>query len=129
MSELSQIIANVSIERALVLSKLYGNLAWRNHVSIYEARDLEDSLFSKCKQFVVPSKAFSPQSRSDKILHVLGEGYESGGHTRVVERLAACSSAANCQDLLITDLFWCREMMTTENYQIKLTPTIVCLCR
>lgn len=97
-------IERADVDNALALARLYGNIAWNNPVGIYRACDVEDVVFQKLEHVmkIVTDKA--RPARSANILHVLTEGYTSGGHTRVLERLVTSAKADVGQDVVVVEL-------------------------
>jgi hypothetical protein len=77
----------VSPSDAIALSRLYGNIAWNNPVGIFRADDIEDIVYAKVAKIRSEVLNQNHSVKNGKLLHVLTEGYTSGGHTRVVERL------------------------------------------
>ena len=84
------------------MAKVYGSLAWSNHVNIYSAPEIEDYLFSKCTGLKI--SLHNVKIKNGKILHVLSECYPTGGHTRVVERLLSETRENQFQDVMIVGL-------------------------
>ena len=102
LDELRDKILSVDLSDGLGLAKVYGSLAWSNHVNIYSAPEIEDYLFSTfIKLKALPNKS---ALKNGKILHVLSECYLTGGHTRVVERLLCETKELQYQDVIITGL-------------------------
>ena len=103
LDDLQKKIISSDLESALGLAKLYGNLAWNNHVNIYSAVEIEDCLFQKLQALKVLPIIIKSKTNG-KILHVLSEGYTTGGHTRVVERLLTENGATPFQDVIIVGM-------------------------
>lgn len=100
LDDLKQAIMSADAHNALGLAKLYGNMAWHNHVGIYSAHDIECHLLTELKSLGL-FPAASPGTKNGRILHVLSDCYVTGGHTRVVERLVECTATDQIQDVLI----------------------------
>ncbi len=103
LDDLQQKIISADLKSAIGLAKLYGSLAWRNHVHCYSAPEIEDCLFQKLQELRVLPKNIKLK-KNGKILHILSEGFTSGGHTRVVENLLSENGATPCQDVIIVGL-------------------------
>ena len=88
------------INSALSLARVYGNLLWFADVGVYDASEIEAALISRCNiDLGLPQSNVDLAVRSS-VLHVITEPYVSGGHTRLMEKLA--SMHAEPVDLLIT---------------------------
>ncbi|MFC5498418.1 hypothetical protein ACFPOE_12810 [Caenimonas terrae] len=101
MAELKKKILTSALENALGMAALYGNLAWHNFVGIYSAEEIEDALFEKINSRELQ---VARSEKNGRLIHVLSEGYLSGGHTRVVERLVAAGAGVLGQDVVVTGL-------------------------
>ncbi|WP_119688452.1 group 1 glycosyl transferase [Pseudomonas putida] len=99
LAELAQsIIAEPSLEHALELAQHYGNLCWTMNVGIYDNPALEQELAKRLKAESGPFKMASFEGRDT--LHVVSEPYLTGGHTRLMEKLAGMHDVL--PDLMIT---------------------------
>ena len=96
-------IQSANAADALALARLYGNVAWNNPVDIYRGDDIENDLYAKVGSLAALVLSGVAPLKNDKILHVLTEGYTSGGHTRVLERLLEASSDLPLQDVVVVD--------------------------
>ena len=96
----SAILSEPELDAALELAHIYGNLLWFADVGIYDASDLEQELISRCtatpNRVVVDVDAVVRGS----VIHVVTEPYVTGGHTRLMEKLAGMHDRP--VDLLIT---------------------------
>lgn len=102
LQDLQKRIVDASVVQALALARVYGNIAWNNHIGVYRADNIEEIVYGKLeavKQAVLGTNV----AKNGKVIHVLTEGYDSGGHTRVVERLLACQSKIT-QDVAIVEI-------------------------
>jgi hypothetical protein len=72
------------LNQAVQMSRFLGEILWKNSVGHYELIDLENLLVNKyIKQFNVEVKSVQRYP----YLHVLTKAYDTGGHTRIVDRL------------------------------------------
>jgi hypothetical protein len=84
LKELNKLILESNdIEFSLKAGFVYGFLLKTNFVGIYREDSLESELVRKAMD-VVPTSESPVQ---DRILHVISEPYEVGGHTRLLEQL------------------------------------------
>ena len=83
LDDLRKLIGQSSISDALALANLYGKIACRNFVGVYEARDIEDALYTRLARVQGDVLSSSKAIRNERVLHVLTVGLETGGHTRV----------------------------------------------
>lgn len=104
LEELFLRIQGAKAADALALARLYGNIAWNNPVDIYRADDIENDLHAKVKSLATLVLSRVVSIKNDKILHVLTEGYTSGGHTRVLERLLGASGDLPSQEVVVVDI-------------------------
>lgn len=77
-----------SIEKSLSKARFLGELLWKNSTGCHQLNELEQSLLTKIQSELSSelSSYASPQ-KTQGYLHVLSKAYDTGGHTRVVERL------------------------------------------
>lgn len=99
LAELAQrVIAEPSLERALELARYYGSLCWTMNVGIYDSPELERELV---KRFRVEAGLLQKAKfEGGDTLHVVSEPYLTGGHTRLMEKLAGMHDSP--PDLMIT---------------------------
>lgn len=87
------------LNQAVQMSRFLGEILWKNSIGQYELIDLENILVDKyIKQFNVKVK----NVQRHLYLHVLTKAYDTGGHTRIVERLIN-SEAMQESAVLITE--------------------------
>ncbi|MFL4182994.1 hypothetical protein P9385_25115, partial [Escherichia coli] len=100
IKKLSHDILDQKFEKSLRDAELLGRLLWHNQTGIYELNALESSLidffcrYSNCKEF------FNLNPSDNDLLFIATEVYLTGGHTRLMERLAK-GKEGKCE-LLIT---------------------------
>ncbi|OSL18626.1 hypothetical protein ECSG_00546 [Escherichia coli B175] len=100
IKKLSHDILDQNFEKSLRDAELLGRLLWHNQTGIYELNALESSLidffcrYSNCKEF------FNLNPSDNDLLFIATEVYLTGGHTRLMERLAK-GKEGKCE-LLIT---------------------------
>lgn len=87
------------LNQAVQMSRFLGEILWKNSIGQYELIDLENILVDKyIKQFNVDVNSVQRYP----YLHVLTKAYDTGGHTRIVERLIS-SEAMQESAVLITE--------------------------
>lgn len=86
------------LERALELARHYGNFCWSMNVGIFDNPELERSLARRLKAEAGSFKRSDLDQRD--ALHVVSEPYLTGGHTRLMEKLAGMHDSR--PDLMIT---------------------------
>ncbi|MEQ7919213.1 hypothetical protein ABQX22_08460 [Xanthomonas sp. WHRI 1810A] len=94
------ILKEPSLDVALELAHAYGNLLWFADIGIYDASPLEQALISRCASSFDPPGLDIGVAETGTVIHVVTEPYVTGGHTRLMERLARMHEAP--VDLLIT---------------------------
>jgi hypothetical protein len=74
-------------EDAAAAAELAGRLAWMNHPGVFASARVEDVLTAiAAERFSWPAPALAPTDGPQRVLHVLTEGYDTGGHTRLAWR-------------------------------------------
>ncbi|WP_154660633.1 group 1 glycosyl transferase [Pseudomonas cremoricolorata] len=86
------------LHTALNLSRCYANLCWSMNVGIYDAPLLERAMAERAGQSLMLQETVCSPTRDT--LHVISEAYLTGGHTRLMEKLASMHDTA--PDLLVT---------------------------
>lgn len=71
---------------ALLCAHYYGGIHRFNFLGVYRDDDLELDLVERFNRLYRPDLNCV---KSDKVLHVISEPYQSGGHTRLLERLVS----------------------------------------
>jgi hypothetical protein len=83
---------------ALRRSRFLGELLWKNNIGCYQLIELEQYLIAHyANQFEAIVAGIEPMtapSSTTQYLHVLTKAYDTGGHTRVVERLIGSAALA-----------------------------------
>jgi len=87
------------LNQALTLASAYGNLLWFADVGIHDAPLIEADLIERCLSMVDTDSVEAP-NECGGVLHVVSEPFMTGGHTRLMEKLA--SMHAEPVDLLIS---------------------------
>lgn len=86
LNKLTDKILNEDLEECLESAVWLGRLLWHNNVGEYSLVDFETKLIDKYQ--CVVSCSLLDEVKNDKLLFVASECYLSGGHTRLMERLA-----------------------------------------
>ncbi|MCU0214172.1 hypothetical protein N8A88_26705 [Pseudomonas shahriarae] len=87
------------LNQALALASAYGNLLWFADVGIHDAPLVEANLIERCLSMAGSTFGATPNQRGG-VLHVVTEPYMTGGHTRLMEKLASMHPERT--DLLIS---------------------------
>jgi len=95
----SAIRETVNIDEALELAQAYGNLLWFADVGIHDAPEVEVDLIERCARSL-DVDAQQCATGGTSVLHVITEPLLTGGHTRLMERLAEMQGSPT--DVLIT---------------------------
>ncbi len=99
LAELAEHVeSEASIDDALVLARYYGNLCWSMGSVVYDSSDLERKLASR----VIAERGLAARTDAQQkdALHVVSEPYLTGGHTRLMEKLADMHETT--PDIMIT---------------------------
>jgi hypothetical protein len=87
------------LNQALALACAYGNLLWFADVGIHDAPLIEADLIERCLS-MSDTGSVAALNECGEVLHVVSEPFMTGGHTRLMEKLA--SMHAEPADLLIS---------------------------
>lgn len=83
----SKILSEADINQALDTARQYGSLLWFADIGIYDAPTIEDNLIERCvklfQNYVIDTCDYSAP-----VVHVISEPLLTGGHTRLMEKLA-----------------------------------------
>lgn len=93
------ICKTTDLNQALTLASAYGNLLWFADVGIHDAPLVETDLIERCLTMADTSFTATSKERGG-VLHIVSEPFMTGGHTRLMEKLA--SMHAEPVDLLIS---------------------------
>jgi hypothetical protein len=85
---LSRVEKEPSFGRAIHITRFLGEVLWKNATGHYQLADLERLLIER----IEPDIPVTDHSRQCRFGHVLTKAYDTGGHTRVVERLVVCEA-------------------------------------
>lgn len=80
---LARIAAEPVLDRAIHSAKFLGEVLWKNATGYYQLADLERALIDR----VEPELPVLAVTHLCRYGHILTKAYDTGGHTRVVERL------------------------------------------
>lgn len=97
-TSLKKIAAEKNLDRAIHLSRFLGEVLWKNSTSYYQLVELERELVERIESKVPIVEG----SHRCCYGHVLTKAYDTGGHTRVVERLIT-SNALQDSAVLVLD--------------------------
>lgn len=93
--------SSCSYEQAIARARFLGELCWKNSIGCYQLIALERMLLNQYAPLFDDCRQLS-SSKHIAYLHVLTKAYDTGGHTRVVERFI--SSTALCDSaVLVTE--------------------------
>ncbi|WMW79255.1 hypothetical protein RF679_11410 [Undibacterium cyanobacteriorum] len=101
------IIKNAArLDDAIRAARFLGELCWKNSIGCYQLIDLENHLAERfAAEFEMQAKQILAQAQTKtKIpyVHVLTKAYDTGGHTKVVERFIA-SQALRASAVVVTE--------------------------
>lgn len=77
-----------SVDKAILMARFLGEVLWKNATGHYQLADLERELIERLEPAISVPDGF----RLCRFGHVLTKAYDTGGHTRVVERLVVCDA-------------------------------------
>ena len=79
----SSVVAEPSFNRAIHIARFFGEVLWKNATGCYQLAALERTLVDRIGHS-------TDHSRRCRFGRVLTKAYDTGGHTRGVERLVVC---------------------------------------
>lgn len=77
-----------SADKVIRMARFLGEVLWKNATGHYQLLDLERELIERFE----PAISVPCSIRLCRFGHVLTKAYDTGGHTRVVERLVVCDA-------------------------------------
>lgn len=83
----SRIFSEVDLGESLDIATQYGNLLWFADIGIYDAPAIERNLIERCLG-EINNCTFERQDDCASVVHVISEPLLTGGHTRLMEKLA-----------------------------------------
>lgn len=83
----SRILSEVDLDQSLDIATQYGNLLWFADIGIYDAPAIERYLIDRCLG-QLNGCTFDRQDDCASVVHVISEPLLTGGHTRLMEKLA-----------------------------------------
>lgn len=92
------VAADVPLAQALQAARFIGEVLWKNATGIYQLASIERALLDR----VEPLVPVVPVPRVCRFGHVLTKAYDTGGHTRLVERLVVSEALADSM-VLVTE--------------------------
>lgn len=87
-----------SLTRTLQIARFLGEVLWKNATGIYQLAEWEQRLLDR----IDPLVPDVPVQRICRFGHVLTKAYDTGGHTRLVERLVTSEALADSM-VLVTE--------------------------
>lgn len=96
---------STSFEQAMRRARFLGELCWKNSIGCYQLMQLESDLLDRYAplfQETTRQLQEAKETTSIPYLHVLTKAYDTGGHTRVVERFIS-SQALHESAVLVTE--------------------------
>ncbi len=94
-----------SFEQAMRRARFLGELCWKNSIGCYQLMQLESDLLDQYASLFTEAAQLqreANQANAIPYLHVLTKAYDTGGHTRVVERFIG-SQALHESAVLVTE--------------------------
>ncbi|MBY0574139.1 MAG: hypothetical protein K2P84_10695 [Undibacterium sp.] len=88
-------------EQAMAGARFLGELLWKNNIGCYQLIALEQQLLEKYSDLFTAPMVLPSEKKTD-FLHVLTKAYDTGGHTRVVERFISSEGLKNSA-VLVTE--------------------------
>lgn len=90
--------ADVPLARTLQVARFLGEVLWKNATGVYQLAAIERALLDRVDT-LIPAV---PVRRDCRFGHVLTKAYDTGGHTRLVERLVVSEALADSM-VLVTE--------------------------
>jgi hypothetical protein len=81
------IIAEPDLNQALEMARLYGAVLWFADIGVYDAPAIENNLIGRCADHCKKIGLAAPRYQAP-FVHVISEPLMTGGHTRLMEKLA-----------------------------------------
>jgi hypothetical protein len=110
-----------SVDKAIHMARFLGEALWKNATGHYQLADLERELIDRIEPVI-----FRPSSvRLCRFGHVLTKAYDTGGHTRLVERLVACDALQDSA-VVVTETYEpeTRARLARAKHGLKVLPKI-----
>ncbi|MDF0729867.1 hypothetical protein P0Y43_03875 [Pseudomonas entomophila] len=89
-----------SLDKAIKYAKFLGELLWKNAFGVYQLIDLEQALLERFERMSLPERG----SQLCRYGHVLTKAYDTGGHTRLVERLVGSVALEDSAVIVLTSV-------------------------
>lgn len=84
---------DMSLSHKLHVARFLGEVLWKNSTGIYQLAGIENALVERIEP-LIPSQVI-PASHAYRFGHVMTKAYDTGGHTRLVERLMSSKTMAD----------------------------------
>ncbi|ELY4543585.1 hypothetical protein SMZ99_002078 [Cronobacter sakazakii] len=100
LKDLTNSMLHNDLPETIISAEFLGRLLWHNHVGIYSLVDLEKHLIDRITNVIDSGEITEPVNKEKSSLFIVSEPFMTGGHTRLMERLA--EGLSDHPDLLIT---------------------------
>ncbi|ELY5783925.1 hypothetical protein SNN71_004230, partial [Cronobacter sakazakii] len=100
LKDLTNSMLHNDLPETIISAEFLGRLLWHNHVGIYSLVDLEKHLIDRITNVIDGGEITEPVNKEKSSLFIVSEPFMTGGHTRLMERLA--EGLSDHPDLLIT---------------------------
>lgn len=97
-SSMRSLAGKPSLARTLHIARFLGEVLWKNSVGIYQLAEIERMLVDRV-ELLIPEV---PAWRFCRFGHVLTKAYDTGGHTRLVERLVTSEALSDSKVFVTT---------------------------
>ncbi|WP_194791763.1 hypothetical protein [Pseudomonas sp. UFMG81] len=94
----ARVSAEPDLDKAIKHARFLGELLWKNAFGVYQLIDLEQALLERFEPVSLPQRA----PRLCRYGHVLTKAYDTGGHTRLVERLVGSVALDDSAVIVLT---------------------------
>ncbi|WP_028620520.1 hypothetical protein [Pseudomonas sp. Ant30-3] len=111
-----RILSETDVNQALEIARQYGNLLWFADIGIYDAPTIENHLINQCLNFFENQPA-ACGDHVTSVVHVISEPLLTGGHTRLMEKLAGMHEES--VDLIISRQASMRAELRVSNFFSK----------
>lgn len=114
LKDLIDRMLHVDLSETIKNAEFLGRLLWHNHMGIYSLVDFEKHLIEAFADSMQSEKFTEPATKTESSLFIVSEPFMTGGHTRLMERLA--EGLSDKPDLLVTRSVQPDILQRLENY-------------